>query len=307
MLHSITFSIPEEKIINTIPTKTKLVSDLIPGKLSTYIYKNEHEYYNEYKRSLFAITTKKGGWDCMRHYEILANGCVPLFTDIEKCPVNTLALFPKELMLKAHYLYSIFFPKKVEDLTSEEWSDYNSLVTQLLDYTRGYLTTRKLAEYVLEKSKHTNVKNILFLSGYTGPDYLRCLTLHGFKQLYGKHCHDYPKIPHIYKSNTINYSALYGKGISYTNLLESSDHDDSLDSLHSIEDKIKTKSFDLIIYGSYHDHTIHRTFYHGMPLFDLINQIYKPNEIILLCGEDIHSCNYSSLISKGYTVFVREL
>ena len=307
MLHPITFSIPEEKIIDTLPTKTKIVSDLIPGKLSTYIYTNEHDYYNEYRSSLFAITTKKGGWDCMRHYEILANGCVPLFTDIKKCPVNTMALFPKELMLKAHDLYSRISPKKIIDLTSEEWADYNTLVTQLLDYTRSYLTTRKLAEYVLEKSKHIGVKNILFLSGYSGPDYLRCVTLHGFKQLFGKQCHDYPKIPHIYKSTTINYGALYGKGFSYTNLLDSSDHDDSLDSLDILENKIKSKSFNLIIYGSYHDHTIHGKHYHGMPLFDLINQIYKPNEIILLCGEDLHPCSHESYVSKGYTVFVREL
>lgn len=42
---------------------------------NTYIFENEEEYYNDYKKSLFAITRKKGGWDCMRHYEILACGC----------------------------------------------------------------------------------------------------------------------------------------------------------------------------------------------------------------------------------------
>jgi hypothetical protein len=46
-------------------------------------YNTEEEYYNEYKKSYFAITTKKCGWDCMRHYEILANGCIPYFLNIE--------------------------------------------------------------------------------------------------------------------------------------------------------------------------------------------------------------------------------
>lgn len=41
--------------------------------------------------------------------------------------------------------------------------------------------------------------------------------------------------------------------------------------------------------------------------YDLICEIYKPNEIILLCGEDFHSCHYNTFTNKGHTVFVREL
>ena len=94
MLYPISFSIPEEKIITYIPTKTKILSDLIPGKISTYIYNNEEDYYNEYRKSFFAITIKKAGWDCMRHYEILANGCITVFIDIENCPVYTMVSLP---------------------------------------------------------------------------------------------------------------------------------------------------------------------------------------------------------------------
>ena len=57
MLHPITFSIPKEKICDTYNIKTKILSDLIPGNTSTYIYNNEQDYYNEYKTSYFAITT----------------------------------------------------------------------------------------------------------------------------------------------------------------------------------------------------------------------------------------------------------
>ena len=37
MLYPITFSIPEEKIVDNIQPKTKLLSSLIPGDTSTYI------------------------------------------------------------------------------------------------------------------------------------------------------------------------------------------------------------------------------------------------------------------------------
>ncbi len=40
----------------------------------------------------------------------------------------------------------------------------------------------------------------MFLSGDVKIDYLRCLTLHGFKKLLGTNCHDYPIVPHLYKN-----------------------------------------------------------------------------------------------------------
>ncbi len=296
MIHPIVFSIPEEKICTCAPVKDKLLSSLIPGRRSTYIYRTEDSYYNEYKRSYFAMTTKKGGWDCMRHYEILANGCVPYFPDIEKCPPNTMALFPKELTIQGNSLYNKIKSYSNVGPNDEDAQLYFTLRDKFLDYTRTHLTTNKLATYVLEKANMSSVSNILYLSGDIAPDYLRCVTLHGLKTIYGTKCHDYPKVSHIYKSNNIRYDRLYGRGFSYSNILDSTMHDDSLDV--SIEDRIKAKQFDCVIYGSYH---------RGIPHYDLVSTIYNPNEIILLCGEDLHQCNYADWVQKGHHVFVREL
>ena len=79
------------------------------------------------------------------------------------------------------------------------------------------------------------------------------------------------------------YSSFKNKYIgNITNLLEDELHNS--DSNNTIIDDIKSKKYDIIIYGSYH---------RGMPLFDLVTQTYEPNKIVLLCGEDIHHCNYS--------------
>ena len=60
-LYPITFSIPSEKIVTTIPKKSYIVAKFIPVGVGekTYIYNTEEEYYNDYKQSLFAITKKK--------------------------------------------------------------------------------------------------------------------------------------------------------------------------------------------------------------------------------------------------------
>ena len=297
MLHPITFSIPKEKICNPNNVKTKILSDLIPGNINTYIYNTEEEYYNEYKKSYFAITKKKAGWDCMRHYEILANGCIPYFINIEECPEYTMYLLPKELFIQSNKLYDDKFKNKnIYEITENEINEYNILQQKLFEYTKTYLTTDKMVEYILKKTNYENVSKILYLSGDTNPDYLRCVTLHGIKTLFGDNCHDYPKVPHIYKSDNINYKNLYGKGITYTNLLDQTLHNDNLD--NTIYEDIKNKYYDIVIYGSYH---------RGMPYYDLIYEIYKPCEIILLCGEDIHCCNCNDFVKKGHHVFVREL
>jgi hypothetical protein len=295
-LMPITFSIPEEKLVSNISEKTKLISDLIPGKKETYIYNTEQEYKDEYKKSIFAITIKKAGWDCLRHYEIIANGAIPYFPGIEECPRNTMALYPKYLQYEANTLYNRLKTESIDTLSDKDKQQCYNLANKFLNYTRNTLTTKKMAEHVLEKSNHRNIDNCLFLSGETTGDYLRCLTLHGFKSVLGSKCHDYPKIEHIYKSNTIDFKKLYGKGYNYTNLLDQELHDASLD--NGIEEQIERRQYDIIIYGSYH---------RGMPYYDLVMQYYNPEDIILLCGEDIHDCNYKEFLDKGHWVFVREL
>jgi hypothetical protein len=291
----INFSIPREKIHDTYNVKTKLMSDLVPGDVRTYIYKTEEEYYNEYNRSYFAITKMKGGWDCMRHYEILANGCIPYFMDIDKCPPTTLSLLPKNLFIEGNKLYDKL-KASMDKLTEAEISEYNILRSKLLEHTKEHLTTDKVAEYVLRNTNSGDAKKILYLSGNTGPDYLRCATLHGFKILRGSACHDFPKVPHLYKSDSLNYKRLYGKGMSYTNLLDPALHDEALDA--TLVADIKAKYYDLIIFGSYH---------RGMPYYDLISKIYSADKIIIFCGEDFHDCDLNKYLNRGHFVFVREL
>ncbi|HEV2694090.1 MAG TPA: hypothetical protein VG347_14435 [Verrucomicrobiae bacterium] len=51
-----------------------------------YKFTEEKEYYDDLARSFFGITMRKGGWDCMRHYEILAAGTVVMFKNLDEKP-----------------------------------------------------------------------------------------------------------------------------------------------------------------------------------------------------------------------------
>ena len=55
---------------------------------SSYAFDEEVAYYEDLASSKYGFTKKKGGWDCLRHYEIAANGSVPLFYDFESKPLT---------------------------------------------------------------------------------------------------------------------------------------------------------------------------------------------------------------------------
>jgi len=139
-LYPISFSIPENKINITPVEKDRKFATVIPGDPSTYIFYNEADYYHDYSRSWFGITTKKGGWDCMRHYEILGSYCMPYFKDIRKCPDLTLFNFPKDLCLKANKLIE-------KDSFNSEY--YYDLLNQAFQHLKEKLTTQKVAEYLV--------------------------------------------------------------------------------------------------------------------------------------------------------------
>jgi len=285
--HPIQFAIPEEKIRTEIPEKERDFASLIPGDGTTYTYEDEEEYYRDYGRSYFAITKQKGGWDCLRHYEILAAGSIPYFIDLENCPPDTMTLLPKELILEAMHLPGVSCGQIDHRLFDQ--TRYFEILTQLLDYTRTLLTTRKAAERLLKEIGYEGRGKILYLTQDPSPDYLRCLILIGLKQLLGDRIIDVPKIPHIYRSYPEDPKLLYGKGFTYTRIIE-----DQPVERDSIEARIMQREFDLVIYGS-----VHR----GLPHHHTVLRSYFPHKIAYLCGEDKHQCKYRTYPN----LFLREL
>lgn len=171
-INPIHFAYPHDKIPIGSLDKNKLVAQIVPGVMETFTFTNEEDYFQDYRESIFAFTWKKSGWDCLRHYEILCNGCMPLFLDIEKCPDNICTTIPKSILIRYYKesgLYDFFdmggeflyddrntmitnrdlslineFP-----LTEGTYGLYADYVNTLMVYCKNNLTTVKLAEYVL--------------------------------------------------------------------------------------------------------------------------------------------------------------
>lgn len=145
-LVTISFAFPTKKV-NFGTKKEKKLAHSDPRDRNTYVFKNEQDYYQDYQFSKYAITMKKAGWDAMRHYEIMANGCVPLFLYIPECPRTTLYRFPKALLTKFIFFYELDF----------KWLErnYDELSNEVFNHFMRYHTTKATAEYFLKDIEQT--------------------------------------------------------------------------------------------------------------------------------------------------------
>lgn len=147
----IQFAIPAEKITRDpidLSKKTRLLAHCDPRDTTTYVYDTEQTYYDNYREACFAITMKKAGWDCMRHYEIVAQGCLPAFLDFDEIPPRAMVDWPRTLQHRANELYAMTAGDSTPWPSSQArlWTDtMHAFSTHL----RERLTTRALADYLL--------------------------------------------------------------------------------------------------------------------------------------------------------------
>jgi hypothetical protein len=154
-LRCISFSIPQEKIIAQLPIKKKdfpkhivdkEVALGVEGSTTSYAFDNEFEYYQDLQLSKYGITTKKAGWDCLRHYEIAANGAVLCFKNLYSKPS---ACAPHGLDETNTIVYNSLseLKEKLEKLSA---SDYLTYQHNILDWVKNH-TTIKIAEKVINE------------------------------------------------------------------------------------------------------------------------------------------------------------
>ena len=147
----ISFAFPTKRITRS-QNKSKLLSTINPLDRTTYFdkdnsseykFKTEKEYYEEYQSSKFAITCQKAGWDCLRHYEIIGNGCIPLFHRVENAPPGTLSMLPRRLLLQIRTMW-----ENNQEYLIENYDEY---FERLFDHFINNNTTIKLAEYFMKE------------------------------------------------------------------------------------------------------------------------------------------------------------
>jgi hypothetical protein len=149
----IAFSIPEEKIVDEPPAKQKPFGTHIVdpevaeriGAATSYAFERESDYYRDLQISRFSITTKRAGWDALRHYEIAANGCVPCFRDLDRKPRQCAPHGLESGVNCVNYHNADDLMRQIESLADGE---YSALQAGALGWARANSTRRRASEFL---------------------------------------------------------------------------------------------------------------------------------------------------------------
>jgi len=161
-VNSISIAGPLRALVEEVPTKLRYVAAVLPRPLhmnaSFYAFENETLYYESYRASVYCLTSKKGGWSTMRHYEILANGCIP-YIDQTGLPPCVIPEFPRKLAAAGRAL-AIYNSSTIASLAKEgdEALDIGEFVLPpelhqvalaLLHHAREQMTSKGMASKFL--------------------------------------------------------------------------------------------------------------------------------------------------------------
>ena len=105
------------------------------------VFEREADYYGDLQTSRFGITTKRAGWDCLRHYEIAANGCVPCFRHLDRKPPRCAPHGLEPGVNCLSYRDADDLMRQVDALAT---SEYDAAATGALAWARANSTRRAL-------------------------------------------------------------------------------------------------------------------------------------------------------------------
>ena len=307
------FAGDNDDVLLPLEKKKYVISPLIPGDTSNYLFRagEEAKYYEMYRQSMFAHTCKKGGWDCLRHYEILAAGCIPIFEDLENCPPDTLVSFPKDLLREA---YRVLLPWRN---TAEQRAAYPIYAYRLFEFAKTNCSTSANASRFLRRdmSHIGSAPKILMLVGHPGINYTRELNWIGIKRyVNGPAAVEYPPLHFLYDDYPESkLHKLYGNGFTYSRRLPSRLRVEMTE--EELIQSIQQKQWDIIIYGKVGPDETDVGSIPNLPFWSHVFKRYSRDEIVFWYGGDAmqdmtYANRYSDhLVRYGQYArcFVREL
>jgi hypothetical protein len=149
-MRPIAFSIPAEKILDgPTPKDRDFPSHIVDEELvariggqAEHVFGSEADYRANLSRARFGVTTKREGWDALRHYEIAASGAVPCFRALANKPATCAPFGLDETNCIAY--------RDADDLlarvASIDQAEYGALQAGALEWARANTTVVRARE-----------------------------------------------------------------------------------------------------------------------------------------------------------------
>ena len=281
--------------------KTRLISTIWPG--DHYSYLDEEQYLSEYRRSHYAFSPKKGGWDTMRTIEIMFSDCIPIIPQIEKLPDLAMFGYPKT------FLGEVWKLVQAGDLPVPDQEDH----AWLRGWAQSHLTCEAQAKFLLAESgfdiESSGRVHFLDLGRMLQPHYVSMGLLVGLKRFLGSKRVRSMHLPSYLTSREVaSLDSLYGRGFGYVGELSQelgvNELFNSLEALiQEVQKQTLNKSDDLIVIANTESLDAEKDMrqQHISVLSKLVKRI-----AIVYSGDHPLALNETNLLSAQGTLFVRE-
>jgi hypothetical protein len=325
----ISYSLPLDEYIDVVPPKTKDCSMIIPRDKNTYKFTTHAGYVAEYASSYYCITYKKGGWDTLRHYEIIAAGCMPYIIDLDYIPEQTMVHYPKQLVMEARSLPGVSFDCRAIQVHIDHAvfprERYLQLLRAVIAHARQHMTTLASAEYVMAAAGFEQVATmarkprvLVIATAKKGAplraqgNYNSWFLFHGLRTLLGANAVDSHELSFLYEQPLEvmqkQRKQLYGLGFGYAYKLKRVDVNRS-----HLEEQIAAKQFDVVVYADPFSVASGRGGAARFWLFDHVAKALPKERIFFLHAPDLPYPNPNTVgydVTKLYamgTVLQREI
>lgn len=154
-IRPLSFSVPAQYVVSGKPQKQKtfvkhIVDPDVRRRVATSScdkpFQHEGDYVADIRASRFGITMKRAGWDCLRHYEVAANGAVPCFRHLTRKPPSCAphGLGPHNCI---SYESADELLERVHQITDEQ---YAAMQSAAMDWARHNTTVARARQLLRE-------------------------------------------------------------------------------------------------------------------------------------------------------------
>lgn len=147
-IRPIDFSIKNKFLPRTVPSIAVFGHNPEMGTRHHHVFTEEEPYYRDMQESWFGLSCKKGGWDCLRHYEIMGAGALLLFRDYnqkpESCSPQGLPCFSYS---SPDELNSLMSRLVVNNTPTEEYID---MLNKQRNWLVNFGTTKARAQSIID-------------------------------------------------------------------------------------------------------------------------------------------------------------
>jgi hypothetical protein len=274
--------------------KTKHWATVFPGDKSTYVFKDEDSYMDDYATSWFAHTFRKSGYDCMRHLEIIGAGAVPVFRNAARIPRYVMTDYPKRLLAHIEAKHAA-----ADVSTRAAWRE------ALLRWGAAHLTTTARIRYMAAAAGvalHAGSR-VAFVDTNLPrkADYSSVMCLIGLVETFGAGVDVLYEPEYLYGGGRRQYidgKPLYGGGFNYARALPPLLRTPRRPLAEALA-YLAAGAYDVVVYGSWTRSKAHA---------DLVLGRYPRQRVWLIdAGDTPAGWHRDPAVRANATVFVREL